>query len=364
MDKLVSLVIPTYNEHDNIVPLVEHVHKAMAGQKYEILFVDDNSRDGTADIINSLAGKYPVKVMVRKDKKGLASAVVDGFAATYGEVVGVMDADLQHPPEIIPKLVAAIDGGADIAIGSRYVPGGSVPNWSLTRRLISKGAIFLSHLFLPPTRKISDPMSGFFMLRRSGLEGARFEPTGYKILLEVLMEGKFNKVAEVPFAFRTRERGTSKLGAKTQIDYLKHLYSLMKRNGELTRFIKFCLVGLSGVGVNFAVFALFNAIVLAGIDGILRNVLATAISAETSVVTNFILNDRLTFRDRRTTSSGPFIVRLAKFNVISLVGIGLQTGCMWLFNGVIGWNAYLALAIGIGIATAWNYVINSLWTWK
>ena len=137
MSKKVSLIIPTYNERDNIQPLVEQVDSALAGYDYELVFIDDNSRDGTAEAIRTLAQKYPARVIVRTDKKGLASAVVDGIGFASGDVIGVMDADLQHPPDLIPSLVQAIKDGADLAIASRYVKGGSCEGWSTTRRIIS-----------------------------------------------------------------------------------------------------------------------------------------------------------------------------------------------------------------------------------
>lgn len=356
-DSTVSIVIPTYNEKDNVTALVERLGKALAGRKYEIVFVDDNSKDGTAEAARAMAAKYPVRVIVRTTERGLASAVVHGFHNTTGDIIGVIDADLQHPPEVVADLVKAIENGADLAIGSRYVKGGGCEGWSLTRRIISKGAIFLSHLFLGKTRGIHDPMAGFFMLRRSVITGARLQPTGYKILLEILIEGKFKKVTEVPFIFKVREKGESKLSSKTQLDYLKHLWSLMRRSGELLRFIKFCVVGGSGVIVNLGVYALLTRLLHLNEYG------AQAISFEASVISNFLFNNFFTFADRqgnRTASIGKFF----KFNLISLGGYLIQLGSLWLFYQVIGWNDILANAIGIIIATLWNYFLNTLWTWK
>ena len=143
MDRLVSIIIPTYNERDNIEPLVKRINSALSGYNFEIVIIDDDSRDGTAVIAENLSNEYPVRVIVRKDEKGLASAVVEGFKQAKGEILGVMDADLQHPPEVLPDLLSAVEDDADIAIASRYVPGGAIPDWGLLRRLISKGAIFL-----------------------------------------------------------------------------------------------------------------------------------------------------------------------------------------------------------------------------
>jgi dolichol-phosphate mannosyltransferase len=170
-------------------------------------------------------------VVVRKDKKGLASAVTDGFGMVATDTIVVMDADLQHPPEVIPSLIKAIRDGADIAIASRYVPGGGTAGWSRTRKIISSGAITLAHVLLPGSRRVKDPMSGFFAFKRSVISGVRLDPVGYKILLELLVVGKASRVAEVPFMFQLREKGESKLNASQEIKYLKHLLSLMRRSG-------------------------------------------------------------------------------------------------------------------------------------
>jgi dolichol-phosphate mannosyltransferase len=228
-DVALSVIVPTYNERENILPLMERISRSFPNGGYEVIFVDDNSKDGTADAVRSLKD-YPLQLLVRTDKRGLASAVVDGVALAKAPVIGVIDADLQHPPEVLPKLLDSINSGADIAIGSRYVPGGDCRGWSLTRRIISKGAIMLAHLVLPGTRKIHDPMSGYFMFRKKSIDMARLKPTGFKILLEMLVVGGAKQVAEVPYIFDVRARGESKLSSKTQVDYLKHLWSLFVRS--------------------------------------------------------------------------------------------------------------------------------------
>ncbi len=358
MSKTLSIIIPTYNEKDNIVPLVKRLGKALSNYDYEILFVDDNSSDGTAEAVEALSSKYPVRVFVRKRKRGLASAIVDGLGHVTSPVIGVIDADLQHPPEVMPDLLREIERGADIAIASRYVEGGGCRGWGLTRRIISKGAISLSHLFLPSTRQIRDPMSGFFAFKHQVVAHARLKPTGYKILLEVLMEGQFQHSAEVPFTFETRGRGESKLNARQQIDYLKHIFSLMRRKGELLRFVKFCLVGFSGVLVNMGLLWLLTE--FAG----LFYLLSAAISIETSILTNFTLNDYFTFRDRRSPTLKSFLSRLVKFNLVSLAGLALNMGVLWLFTEVLGIYYLLSNLFGIVLATLWNYLVNTWWTWR
>lgn len=358
MSKAISIIIPTYNERDNIIPLVERIDHALSNDDYEIVFVDDSSGDGTAELAMALSPKYPVKVMVRQNQRGLASAVVDGIGHATGWVIGVMDADLQHPPEVIPDLLQEIRGGVDIAIASRYIKGGGCQGWGLTRRVISKGAVVLAHLLLPSTRPIRDPMSGFFMFNRQVVAHAHLKPTGFKILLEILMEGEFHNIAEVPYTFRIRGGGKSKLNARQQVDYLKHVYSLMRRKGELWRFLKFCAVGLSGVLVNMSLLWLLTE--FAG----LFYLLSAAISIETSIISNFVLNDYFTFRDRRSPQAKSFFNRLLKFNLVSLAGLGINMAVLWLLTEAFGIFYLLSNLCGIAVATLWNYLVNTWWTWK
>lgn len=358
VEKTVSIIIPTYNERDNIAPLVRRLHGALSGYDCEIVFVDDNSRDGTAEAVSVLCAAYPVRLIVRRNERGLASAVLEGIRQTNSKIVVVMDADLQHPPEIIPGLLKAVDGGADIAVASRYVKGGGCYGWGLLRRVISKGAIVLAHLFLPSTRQVNDVASGCFAFKRSVLTGADLSPVGFKILLEVLVVGKWDKVVEVPYIFRTRSAGESKLRLSHQVDYLKHIWSLMSRTGELLRFLKFCLVGASGVVVNEGLLWLLRQ--FAG----LSLPLASAISIEASIISNFTLNDYLTFRDRRVRGLRAFFMRLGKFNVVSLAGLGINMGTLLALTYLLGVHYLISNLVGIALAVIWNYLVNLRWTWK
>ncbi len=358
MDIFISVVIPTYKEKANITSLVEKVHANLSDENYEILFVDDNSQDGTVDLIEKLSSKYPVRLIVRRNERGLASAVVHGFRHSRSELVAVMDADLQHPPQVLGEMLQVVRNGADLAIASRYVAGGSCEGWSFIRRIISKGAIFLAHLLLARTRHINDPMSGYFLFRRSVLDGADLKPAGYKILLEVLIMGKSQKVIEVPYRFLVRERGESKLNARQQIDYLKHVLSLMKRTGELVRFLKFCMVGASGVLVNEGLLWILKEFVT------LPLALCSAISIETSIMSNFLLNDFITFSDRRVTGTGFFLRRLGKFYAVSQIGLVINMGVLLLLTNVFGLHYLLSNLVGIGSAMIWNYLANLGWTWR
>jgi dolichol-phosphate mannosyltransferase len=355
----ISIIVPSYNERDNVRPLLTRIAAALAGYDYEVIIVDDNSKDGTIDIVNSLTGEFPVRLLVRTQQRGLSTAVIHGLRHASGSIIGVMDADLQHPPEKLPDLVKAIESGADMAFGSRYVPGGGVPQWSALRRVISRGASLIAHLLLPAARRVKDPMSGFFMFRRDRVDPDALKPIGYKIALEILLLGRFENVVEVPFIFEDRSAGASKLKASTQIEYLRHILSLMVRTGEMGFFVKFIGVGLIGTGVNLGVYTLLSR--LTGLSGSLDWV-AVLIGIEVSIITNFILNDTVTFRTRRAGKS--FIGRLLRFNFISLAGAGIQTGIFLLFTRAFGVFDILADFIGIVIAFLWNYFINRNWTWK
>jgi dolichol-phosphate mannosyltransferase len=283
--------------------------------------------------------------------------VVDGFKLATGEIVAVMDADLQHPPAILPNLVQAIEDGADLSVASRYVPGGSVGNWTMLRRVISKGAVFLAHLLLHSTRGVKDPMSGYFMFKKDLLAGVNLSPVGYKILLEVICLGKPVKAVEVPFIFENRRAGTTKLSMLTQTDYLRHLLSLMRRTGELTRILKFLIVGGTGTLVNLGLLALLK-------EGAgMYYLLAGAIAFEVSVVWNFVLNDRFTFGDRKSSEAG-FLERLLRFNVTSLGGFVIYIATLALLTGGFGLYYILSAAIGIIFGFGWNFLVNSAWTWR
>jgi dolichol-phosphate mannosyltransferase len=221
---MISIIVPTYNERENILDLVKRINFALRNTSYELIIVDDNSPDRTWELAERLATHYPIKVIKRKRKAGLSSAVIRGFNEAKGDVLVVLDADLQHPPELIPKLLMKLND-ADIAIASRYVKGGGVRSWSIFRMIVSKIATLLAKLCLT---SVNDPLSGFFALRRSVIEGVRLEPKSYKILLEILVKGKYLKVSEVPYIFEARRRGKSKLNFAQYVNYLKHLVTLLK----------------------------------------------------------------------------------------------------------------------------------------
>lgn len=354
----ISLVAPTYNEKDNVATLADRVHKALSPYTYELIIVDDNSPDGTAELAQSLTSQYPIRVLVRTDERGLASAVVAGFNEARGNVLGVIDADLQHPPEAIPSLLEAIRAGADVAIGSRYVEGGGIEGWSLDREIISRGAKLIAALALRSIRGIRDPLTGFFLFKRDVIAGAVLSPTGYKILLEVLVRGHVTQVVEVPYTFKQRERGQSNLTLREQVNFLRHLFRLAWFEGDIRRFLKFCVVGATGFGVNMGGYWLLTRV--AG----LYDLVALIIALEVSILSNFTLNELWTFRDKRSGALRGVALRAAKFNLVSAGAIAIYYAIFIPLTRFAEVYDLLALLIAVFVGLIWNFGVNFLWTWR
>ncbi|MGE0494813.1 MAG: polyprenol monophosphomannose synthase [Vulcanimicrobiota bacterium] len=225
--RVVSIVVPTFNESGAIEALIRSVDAAMksAEIEYEVVVVDDNSPDGTADLVEGLAGEFPVMVVRRAGKLGLSSAVIDGWIAAQGDLLGVMDADGSHDEKILPAMVHSIlEGEADVAVGSRYVRGGGCGDWPMHRQLISRVAVLMGRIFCP----VHDLTSGFMVLRREVVVGVPLDPIGFKIGLEVLVRGRFETFTEVPYVFKDRVKGRSKLGYQEVYAYLVQLSRLFR----------------------------------------------------------------------------------------------------------------------------------------
>ena len=226
-----AIVLPTYNEKENVEELLERVEKSLKGMDFEVVIVDDNSPDGTADLAEKIGRRYGnVRVLRRKGKLGLASAVLDGAAITDADIVGVLDSDLQEPPEFLPALYNRLKEGHDIVIGSRYVKGSRIECWGFRRKLISKAAVMMAHMALPETRGIKDPSNGFFMFRKRVIKDAMLNPKGFKVLMELLVRGNRGSVSEVPFDYVGRKRGKSKLDTKEMKTYVSYLRELRKHS--------------------------------------------------------------------------------------------------------------------------------------
>lgn len=224
-----ALVIPTLREAENICGLLHHIRSVLdpLGMPYELLVVDDDSCDGTAELVSAIAEEDSrVRLLVRKGKRGLSGAILYGWQRTDAAVLGVMDADLQHPPELLPELLAAILDERDIVIGSRYTPGGELGQWNIGRKFLSAAAVWVTWPLQSSRLRAKDPMSGFFMVRRTCLDQIRFQRTGFKLLLEILVRGRISSLAEIPFEFGQRYRGASKANVKVAVDYARLLVRL------------------------------------------------------------------------------------------------------------------------------------------
>jgi dolichol-phosphate mannosyltransferase len=348
--EMVSIILPTYNEALNMKLILPSLSKVLddAGIQGEILVVDDSSPDGTAGIAESLGEIYPVRVHVRKKDRGLSKAVIEGFRMAKGGICVVMDADLSHPVNSIPSMLQPIiDGRCDITVGSRYVEGGGSENWSWMRKVISRGAGLLAK----GVTSLSDPTSGFMALRKSILDGVKLDPLGWKIVLEVVVKANPN-VVEIPIFFADRKEGKSKLGLRAQWDYICHLSHLyLYRFPSLEQFIKFCLVGFTGLIVDTAV--LVTLVSWAFLDP--RGAAVFAFSA--AVTWNYVFNRIWSFRAAPSTRVASSYV---SFVLVCIAGLGIRLGVMHVLIEYAGMGKtpwyVLASIIGIAFAMLFNFL--------
>jgi dolichol-phosphate mannosyltransferase len=359
-------VIPTYNESKNVAQLVERLtallEEPLRGS-YELIVVDDDSPDRTWEIALGLAGRYPrLRVIRRQGERGLSTAVIRGWQAARGEVLGVMDADLQHPPEVNLALWKQLEEGADLAAGSRHIEGGGVSDWSLIRRILSRGAQLLGLLILPGVLgRLSDPMSGYFMVRRAAIAGVDLDPIGYKILIEVVGRGDIHWIGEAGYVFRERVQGESKVTSGLYLQYLRHLLRLRLATLPRSRFFRFCLVGASGVLVDMGLLYLLSDPHMLGF-GLTRS---KVVAAETAIVNNFLLNDAWTFGDvaGREPGARARLHRFLGFNAICAAGLALNVVILNLLFNYAHWNRYAANALAIVAVTGWNFWLNRQLNW-
>jgi dolichol-phosphate mannosyltransferase len=362
-----TLVLPTFQESRNIrstLELVSETLRSVAGLTFEIVVVDDDSPDGTWLLALDQAEEIPeLRVMRRTAEKGLATAVIRGWQVARGRILGVMDADLQHPPEVLAGLTELMLKGADLAVGSRHVEEGGVGDWSMIRRVISRTAQLIGLMILPEVvGRVSDPMSGYFLVKRSAIAGRLLNPKGYKILIEVLARGKVRTIAESGYVFQERQQGESKVSMAIYIEYLEHLLRLRYVLLRDSRLVKFCAVGLSGAVIDMAVLYLLS-------DprtlhwGLTRSkILAT----EVAVINNFLWNDAWTFANLvpKALSFRGKLRRFVKFNAICSLGMMLSVILLNLQFNLLGMNRYVANGIAILAAASWNYFANERLGWR
>ncbi len=362
-----SLVVPTLNEAETIEEFIRKaigvLEEVLPGE-HELIVVDDDSPDGTWAKALALRRRFPsLRVLRRTGETGLGCAVVRGWQLARAPVLGVMDADLQHPPETCRDLWAEMARGADLAAASRHVPGGGVSEWSLRRRILSRGAQLLGLVVLPGVvGRVTDPLSGYFFVRRSAIAGRTLKPSGYKILIEVLGRGCARWISEVGYVFRERATGASKVHARVYLEYLVHLARLRIDTLLASRFVRFGLVGLSGVAIDMGLLYLLSDPRSLG-WGLTRSKM---IAAEAAIINNFAWNDLWTFRDRRggQRMASAALIRLLKFNAICLAGLILNVILLNVQFNLLGMNRYLANAVAIALVTAWNFLVNRALAWR
>lgn len=345
---MISIIIPTYNERGNLEELLRRIDSSIRRiSDYEVIIVDDNSPDDTASLAISLSKQFPVRVILRSRKSGLSSAVIDGFRAAKGELLCVMDADLQHPPELLPEMIRRAREH-DIVIASRYVRGGSVEDWGFFRKLISKGSIALARLLIPRVRGIMDTSSGYFLVRKDCLNLDELNPRGFKILLEVLVKSNCKSICEVPYSFGLRKSGESKLGLKAILSYCLHLIELS------SPLLKFAIVGAIGTLVNLI--ALWLLRYPLGME----HELASISAIEISVINNFILNDLWTFRGKRRDG---LLRSLLSYHFTNSLGIAAQFTLSSMLHRLTGLESLLSQFAGIITGFIINYALSKRLIW-
>lgn len=353
---VLSVVVPTFNERDNVVPLIGQLDAALAGLAWEVIFVDDDSPDGTAALLRDIgAGDSRVRCIRRVGRRGLSGACIEGMLASQARFVAVMDADLQHDESLLPAMLRRLEDGADLVVASRYADGGSAGSLSAARGRLSLAATSLVRRCLGVS--LSDPMSGFFMMRREAAEALApsLSSQGFKILLDIVVASRGKLVvAELPYAFRARRHGASKLDSRVALDFAGLV--LAKLTGDLIswRFLMFCVVGLSGVGVH-----------MLALDAGLRVWqfgAAQALATVVAITWNFALNNRLTYRDSRL-AGWRFVTGLLRFQLVCIVGAVSNVGlASWLFDYNSNW--WLAGLCGALVGAIWNYVVSAAFVWR
>jgi dolichol-phosphate mannosyltransferase len=368
----VTIVSPTYNEAENVPRLVHDVDAALSGIDYELLIADDDSPDRTWAIAQEFATRSSrIRVLRRTMDRGLSPAVIEGFLSSCSDFVGVIDADLQHDPAILPQMIAALDAGAEIAVGSRYVEGGGTGTWNAARRFQSWVATKLAQTFLGV--ELTDPMSGYFLLRRDDFNRihAQLDSSGFKILLEIVGRLAPSRLVEVPYTFRERVAGQSKLSSKIVLQYLGQLWRLSSVSRYMSvRFIKFALVGASGTIINLCAFLL-----LARLFG-LRDWRISALATLVANFTNYVFNNAWTFVDRG--HRGWSLVRgYVTYLGLSFVGMFASTltfaglaraSYTYLHNALPARESYIPVLgfqlVAILVGTIFNYELNRRFTWR
>jgi len=354
-----SVVVPTFNERDNVAQLYRKLDSALAGMAWEVVFVDDNSPDKTWQVVRELARQDSrVRCIRRIGRRGLSGACIEGILASSAPYAAVMDADLQHDETQLPKMLSLLQSGkAELAVGSRYVEGGSADSFDKQRAGFSAFATGIARRVLGIS--IADPMSGFFMIRRDKFEqiAPKLSTQGFKILLDIVATAQGDlRTIEVPFTFGSRLHGESKLDSMVALDFLGLVLAKFSNDVVSLRFLLFAMVGGTGLFVHLA--TLFLALEVLGWPF----PEAQAAGALVAMTSNFILNNFLTYRDQRL--KGFAILRgLLAFYLVCSVGLLANVGVAFsVYDQEPIW--WLAGAAGASMGVVWNYAISGLFVWR
>jgi len=353
-----TIVVPTFNEKANIPLLVERLAQLLTSCDWEVIFVDDNSPDGTAAAARAIgANDSRVRCIRRIGRRGLAGACLEGMLASQARYVAVMDADLQHDEGLlVPMLEALRSGRADVAVASRYLYGGSAAGLSKQRSRVSRGSNTLVRLLLGID--LTDPMSGHFMIRRDALEAIApsLSTQGFKILLDILATARGSlRTIELPSTFRERQHGESKLDSKIALDFAALVTAKLTNDAVSARFLLFCMVGLTGIGIHLSI---LSALLITNLSFGAAQAFATI----GAIAWNFVLNNLFTYRDQRLTG-WHFVTGLIRFQVICAIGaisnVGIAT---WIYDYDETW--WIAGLGGALIGTVWNFVVSAALVWR
>ncbi len=354
-----AIVLPTFNESGNVGPIVDRLENALKGIRYEVIFVDDDSPDGTADVVRRLGEQHDnVRVLQRIGRRGLASACIEGILGAAAPYVAVMDADMQHDETILPEMLRRIRGeNLDLVVGSRNIEGGSMGEFTKWRVKLSQLGKRLS--MMGAEHELSDPMSGFFVVRVSTFEqfAHRLSGIGFKILLDIVLSaGPGLRIGEVPYRFRQREHGESKLDMLVGLEYFELLVDKHLGGVVNVRFVLFGMVGALGVCVHLLI--LSALLKLAGMSFATGQAVTTFIV----MILNFVLNNSVTYRDRRLRG-WRFWSGLITFCLACGLGVAANVAiASEVFRRGVPW--VLAAVTGLLFSSVWNYGVTSMTTWR
>jgi dolichol-phosphate mannosyltransferase len=354
-----AVVIPTFNERENVGPMFAGLDKALAGIAWEAIFVDDDSPDGTAVAVRELGRRDPrARILQRIGRRGLSSACIEGILSTGAPFVAVSDGDMQHDETVLPHMLAlAQTGSFDIVIGSRNIEGGSMGDFPANRVWLSNMGSRISN-FVCKCR-VSDPMSGYFLVTQEFFHSVarRLSGTGFKILVDILASAERPvRVAEVPYHFRARRKGVSKLEVNVELEYLFLLVDKFAGGMLPTRFVVFVLVGSLGFVLHMAVLAALH------FESRATFAAAQTVATFAAMTFNFLLNNAVTFRDRRLRGWGMLHGLLLFYAACSLGALVNVSFADFLHNAGLAW--YLAGVCGLAITSVWNYAVNTVLTWR